>query len=198
MPAPVTPFAKLAGELPDMLPHMDASEAARPIVEAAETPTDALAALLAAALPLDAVRLLSHALPKREAVWWACMCARHTEPGDLAELDRSAREATEAWVRKPTDENRRAAFEYAQEAGFQTPEAWCACGAFWSGDSMAPVKQPVVAPPAGLPGKAVAGSVVLSSVRGDGARQAARLQTFLASGQEIAAGGTGRLDPEEP
>ena len=24
----------------------------------------------------DAVRFLAHALPKREAVWWACLCVR--------------------------------------------------------------------------------------------------------------------------
>jgi hypothetical protein len=142
--------------------------------------------------------LFAHALPKREAVWWACMCARHTAPEALAAADRASREAAEVWVRRQTEDARRAAMDNAQQSGFGSPETWAAVAAFWSGDSLSPPDQPKVPPAPHLTGTAVAGAVQLASVRGDPARQRTRLAAFLHSAREIAAGGAGRLEPEPP
>jgi hypothetical protein len=158
---------------------------------------DALERLEAGGFLVEATRLVAHALPKREAVWWACMCATHTAPEDLAEIDRQARESAEDWVRQQTDKLRRQAMRQAEEADFTTPEAWAAVAAFWSGDSMAPEGQAAVPPAPHLCGTAVAGAIVLAAVRGDPLRQPARLKRFLESGRNIAAGGPGRLPPEE-
>jgi hypothetical protein len=157
----------------------------------------ALAALEAGGFQVEAARLVAHALPKREAVWWACMCALHTAPPDLPEPDRTAREAAELWVRQPTDAARRAAMQKAQATDFGAPEVWAAVAAFWSGDSMAPEGQPAVAPAPHLTATAVTSAIGLSAVRGDASRRAARLQRFLESGRNIAAGGPGRLPVEE-
>jgi hypothetical protein len=159
---------------------------------------DALARLEAAGFATEAIRVLAHALPKREAVWWACMCAVNTAPADLAEADRLARESAELWVRQQKDEQRRAAFAHAEASGFQTPEAWSGVAAFWSGDSMSLVGLPAVPPAPHLTGTAVAGAVALAAVRGEVARQPARLKRFLESGRNIAAGGPGRMGPEAP
>lgn len=159
---------------------------------------DALAKLEAGGFLVEATRLVAHALPKREAVWWACMCASHTAPSDLPENDRLARETAEHWVRQQTDKLRREAMSKAEASDFATPEAWAAVAAFWSGDSMAPEGQIAVPPAPHLCGTAVAGAVVLSAVRGDPMRQPARLKRFLESGRNIATGGPGRLPPEEP
>ena len=158
----------------------------------------ALAALEAGGFRIEAARLVAHALPKREAVWWACMCAIRTAAADLPEADRAAREAAEVWVRQPTDAARRAAMDCAQATAFASPEAWAAVGAFWSGDSMAPQGQPVVPPAPHLTGTAVAGAIALSAVRGHIARRLDRLQCFLDSGRDIASGGPGRLTAEDP
>ena len=159
---------------------------------------DALQRLEASGFLVEAARMVAHALPKREAVWWACMCAMHTAPADLGENDRLARELAENWVRQQSDKLRREAMAKAEAADFGTPEAWAAVAAFWSGDSMAPEGQAAVPPPGHLCGTAVAGSIVLAAVRGDPLRQPARLKRFLESGRNIAAGGPGRLPPEEP
>ena len=159
---------------------------------------DALQRLEAGGFLVEAARMVAHALPKREAVWWACMCATHTAPADLGENDRLARELAENWVRQQNDKLRREAMAKAEAADFGTPEAWAAVAAFWSGDSMAPEGQAAVPPPGHLCGTAVAGSIVLAAVRGDPLRQPARLKRFLESGRNIAAGGPGRLPPEEP
>ena len=158
--------------------------------------TDALDRLEGAGYLTEATRLVAHALPKREAVWWACMCAGHTAPADLPAADRVAREAAEDWVRQQTDRSRRIAWDRAQAGGSGTPEAWAAIAAFWSGDSMSPEGQPAVPPAAHLAGTAAAGAVALASVRGDVTRREERLRRFLESGRNIAAGGPGRLPAE--
>lgn len=172
------------------------SEIDRLIVPGASV-VEALDALSRAGHLVEAARLMAYAMPRREAVWWACMCARHTSPKDLPLSDAVVLEATELWVRKPTDENRRTAFALAQEAGFGTPEAWTGVAAFWSGGSMSPVGQPSVPPASYLTGTAVAGSVGLSAVRALPQLQMKRLQMFLASAYDIASGSTGRMAPED-
>ena len=172
-------------------------EARLPLRDCAEI-GDALDRLESAGFATEAARMLAHALPKREGVWWACVCAAHTAPPDLTEADRLAREAAELWVRQQKDEPRRAAMAHAEAAGFQTPEAWAGVAAFWGGDSMAPVGQAAIPPGPELTGTAVAGSVALSAVRGDFALRDARLKRFLESGRNIAAGGAGRIAPEQP
>ncbi len=156
----------------------------------------AVLALRSAGLAGEAARLVAFALPKREAVWWACMCARAV-PAEVKNDDRLALEQAEAWVFKPTDETRRQAFAHAQAAEFGTPEAWAAVAAFWSGDSMAPAGQAPVPPAPNLAGTAVAGSVALAAVRTRPERRGERLERFLASAAEIAGGGSGRMTPEE-
>jgi hypothetical protein len=159
---------------------------------------EAIVRLESAGFASEAVRMLAHALPRREAVWWACMCSANTAPPDLPEPDRLARETAEVWVRQQKDEQRRAAMAHAEAGGFQTPEAWSGVAAFWSGDSMSPLGQPAVPPPPHAVGGAVAGAVALSAVRGDVKRHAERLKRFLESGRNIAAGGPGRMPPEAP
>jgi hypothetical protein len=184
-------------DFPALLPRLDLPAAARLAVQSCPSAIEALPALEEGNFLLEAARLVAHALPKREAVWWACMCALHTAPPDLPEPDRLAREAAELWVRQQSDATRRAAMEFAEAVEFATPEAWTAVAAFWSGESLAPEGQPAVPPAPHLTGTAVAGSVAMAAVRGDVMRRTARLRRFLESGRNIAAGGPGRLGPED-
>jgi hypothetical protein len=144
----------------------------------------------------EAVRVLAHALPKREGVWWACVCAAHTTPADLSDADELARLSAEQWVRQQKDALRRDAMSHAEAGGFMSAEAWSAIAAFWSGESLAPPGARTVPPLPEQTGTAVAAAVTLASVRGDGQRFAERLQRFLDSGRDILSGGTGRMAPE--
>ena len=191
-------LAKLASaDLGAIRPHLALADAPAALIAATPSVPEAFAALEANGFLLEAAKLLGHALPKRQAVWWACMCALHTAPDTLPESHRKVREASEAWVRQQTDPVRRSAMSMAESIGFETPESWTAIAAFWSGDSMTPADQPKLPPPAHLTGVAVAGVIGLSAVRGDPKRQTARVQRFLESGRNIAAGGPGRLTPED-
>jgi hypothetical protein len=190
------PLMKLDRPLREILAHAELPPEAEPEIAGCTTAAEAIERLAAAGFMPEAVKITAHALPKREAVWWACMCARHTAPAAepvLAELCAAA----ETGVRKQSDESRYAAFRLAEAQGFDTPEAWAAVGAFWSGDSMSAPEAPKVPPAPHLSGLAVAGAVNLSSVRGDPLQRAARLTRFLDSARDIARGGAGRLPPEQ-
>ncbi|CAO3460113.1 hypothetical protein [Azospirillum argentinense] len=168
-------------------------DAARLLLAPDQSPTDYLAALIGAGRRADAVRVLAHALPPREAVWWACVCIRATLPPDAPEPVLSALESARAWVFQPSDANRRAAYASAQATDFQHAASWAAVGAFWSGGSMAPAGAPDVPAPDGLAGKAVAAAVILAAVSRQPEQGNQRLAAFLDSGLDIAAGGNGRL-----
>lgn len=189
-----SPVKLKAADMKTVLERADLTPDAAKVAAACADVPAALAALAEAGLVNDAARLVAHALPKREAVWWACMCARATEtappPADVEALT-----AAEAWVRKPEEPNRRQAMAKAEAAGFRTPESWAAIGAFWSGGSMAPEGQPVVPPGDHLTGLAVAGAVALAAVRKHPERAEATLRAFLASALDIAGGGAGRIAP---
>ena len=197
LPTTPKPASKLRDDLARVLPHLQLDEEGRVALNGCQGSIEALERLEGAGLLIEATRLVAHALPAREAVWWACACSRQsaTSGADPAS-EAGLRTAAETWVRKPTDEHRRAAMKEAEAAGFSSPEAWAAVGAFWSGDSMAPPEAPKVPPQPHFTGLAVAGSVALSAVRGPASRRDNRLRQFLVSARDIAGGGAGHLEAE--
>lgn len=195
--APTTGPHKFSSDLPAVLPHVQLDAQGTAVLSGCETAMEAMTRLEVAGLLIEATRIAAHALPAREAVWWACMCARHTAAsGTDPQSEAETREAAEEWVRRQTDEHRRAAMDRAHAVGFRSPEAWAAVAAFWSGDTMAPPTAPKVPPEPHFRGLAAAGSVALAAVRGDVRRRDARLTQFLSAARDIAAGGAGRLDEE--
>ncbi|MBS0522962.1 MAG: hypothetical protein JSS04_04925 [Proteobacteria bacterium] len=188
---------KLSNDLGSVLPHLQLDDHGRSVLAGCRESIEALDRLEKAGLLIEATRLIAHALPAREAVWWACTCSRHTAAsGTNLAAEAQVREAAEEWVRKPTDEHRRSAMKQAETAGFSSAEAWAAVGAFWSGDSMAPPEAPKVPPQPHFTGLAVAGSVALAACRGPASRREARLRRFLGSAKDIVAGGAGRIEAE--
>jgi len=188
---------KLVVPLPISLDPLKLSTEALGLVAGAKSAAEGLDRLLAAKLTEDAIRLVSHTLPKREAVWWCCMCARSV-PAPLQEVvDLEALQAAEAWVRRPSEEARRACMTLAQKTKFNSPEIWAAVGAFWTGGSMGPESAPAIPVPEHFTGLAVHGGVMLASVRLRPENAMARLGRFLTSAQEIASGGAGVIAVEE-
>lgn len=140
----------------------------------------------------EASRFLAHALPKREAVWWACLCVREAMQDAGDESAEELVTLAETWVRKPTDENRRSAMAAAEDAGFDSPASWAAIAAFWSGDSLTPADLPPVAPSDELTGTAVAAATMLAALTGDPVTAPDRFRHFLERGVDVAQGGNGR------
>ena len=109
--------------------------------------------------------------------------------------DLAALQAADAWVRRPSEENRRAAHDAAEASGKRSPEAWAAMGAFWSGGSIGPPHVPEIPMPPHLCGVAVASSVMLAAVRNDPNKAAERYPRFMASARDIAQGGAAPSAP---
>lgn len=191
-----TPATKLAVPVAPLLPRMELDAEGLKLLDGAADAAMGMARLEGAGRMPDAARIAAHALPKREAIWWACMCARAIpdpagKPEDIAAL-----EAAEAWVRRPEEKSRRAAMAAAEKAKFASAEAWAAVAVFWSGGSLAPEGQADVPPADHLTGGAVTGAVLLAAVRIKPERQNDRFARFLKSAREIAEGGGGRIEPE--
>lgn len=140
----------------------------------------------------DAVRFVAYALPKREATWWACLCARSNINEQSKPEEIKAVELAEAWVYKPTPENCKVNYSAAEATGFKTPAAWAAMAAFWSGDNLSPTEDTKVPPTPDLTPKAVSGAVMLAAVQEGGSKIKEKYQLFLRQGIDIASGGDGR------
>ena len=118
-PPAAKPANKLNKDLARVLPHLQLDEHGRATLAGCQDSIDALGRLEKAGLLIEATRLIAHALPAREAVWWACACSRHTAgSGAHPAAEAQVREAAEEWVRKQSDEERRTAMRRAETAGF--------------------------------------------------------------------------------
>ncbi|NBC33559.1 MAG: hypothetical protein GVY13_12870 [Alphaproteobacteria bacterium] len=169
------------------------SEEAEPLLTETATPAAFLASLLEKKLYPDALKLLAHGLPKREAAWWACLCARDNLPETPKPKELAALEAAEAWVFKPSDEKRREALAKAEAANLAgSPSALAAAAAGWSGGSLAPAGADAVPPGDNMTPAAVFSAVMMAAFQGDPAGQAARFEGMIGQGIDIANGGTGR------
>ena len=187
------PYVKFAGKEPaELAERLKLDDKARALLAPDLTIDAYVERLNTAGLYPAAVAVLAHALPKREAVWWACMAVRKAAaplPGSPAS---EVLVATENWVRRPTEENRRAAQQIAERAGTDTPSSWAAMAAFWSGDNMAPTGAPTVTPDDALTGRAVAGAVTAAAVQFEPQYAPDRFHSFTAIALDIARGGDGR------
>jgi len=152
----------------------DASEALAQLIE-----QDDLAA---------AIRFLAHALPKADAVWWACEAARVTQRDDEPEANTRALEAARTWVIEPGENTRRSAQQAAEAADPRSPCALAALAAFFADGSMAPPDAPDLPAPDHLTGTMAATAVMLAAATGDPQEIEARQRQFLDHGIQLARG----------
>lgn len=133
----------------------------------------------------DAISFLAHALPRREAVWWAWLCARDsgegTEPTHAAAL-----EATKAWVAEPTDDRRQAALSAAQVVGIATPAGMAGLAVFLCGDTLGPPTSPPAPPPEFAAAKVIAGCITIAAVADPKAGIPERYAELVRRGLELA------------
>lgn len=173
--------AKSANEVCD---RFALSDEARALLRANLTPAQFLDMLLEKQFHHDATRFLAHGLPKREAVWWACVCTRTVADPAMA----AALQSAERWAADPSEENRRAAMPAAEKAGFGTPAGCAALGAFFSGGSLGPPNVDPIPPAETLTGDAVAGAMMLAVVLKEPEKAPEKYRAFLARGIEVANG----------
>lgn len=163
--------------------------AARPLLNPELTPQQFFAILMENKLYADARRVLAHALPKRRAVWWGCLCVWEAlRSENLTPAEYSALEATMRWVVRPSEQERRAAEAAGWAAKPTTLPGCLAMAAYLSDGSMSKAGLPYVPTKPFLTGRLVGVAVYLASVRKQPANYLSRLRQFLEMGKEIARG----------
>src|SRR5271169_4145798 len=125
---PQSDLRKITGSTTDICGLFPLSAEGRAVIEPDLSAGAFIDRLCTEGLWIDAVRFLAHALPKREAVWWACLAARAALGDAPPEMLRQAVETAEAWVYRPNEDNRRAAMQAATAAGSDNPASWAARG----------------------------------------------------------------------
>jgi len=174
-----------SGTAAEMCERFPIGVEARALLRAGMSPHEFLDALIDNGELVDAVQFLAHAMPRREAVWWACRAAFATAPAGAAE---AACGAAEAWVVEPVEDRRVAAQRVAEAAGFDTPAGCAAAAAAWSGGSLAPPGAPVVPPGEYLTAHGAAAAVMLAAVSGPAEAIPEAYRALLVHGQAIARG----------
>jgi hypothetical protein len=174
--------ARTMAEFVDLAELGDDAKAA---LQPSHGPKQYMQALVEQALHADAVRFLAHALPKREGIWWAWVCARRASGDAPPPAAKEALDATERWISQPTDANRRAAMRAAEAAGVATPAGCTALAVFLSGGSLGPENTPPVQPGELLTAKAITGAVISSAITGDPSKSPERFQSFIGQGLDV-------------
>jgi hypothetical protein len=136
----------------------------------------------------DAARFMAAAMPRGEAIWWGCLCARQVygpEPPAPAQV---ALTATEKWLADPTDDNRMAAFAAAEAAEFNNPAGLIGFAVLQSGQSLGAPEAPPVPPPEHGAAVAVGNAVILAAVIAGPRKAPETYHSFFTLGFDVAAG----------
>ena len=190
---PIGPLKKVvAKQAREICSQFELSADAKALLDDRISPDGFLDLLIEKGHFTDAIRMLALALPKREAVWWAATCVRATLPADAPSAVLEGLKAAEAWVSKPTEENRWAAKERAERAGLDKPAGWPGMGAFWSGGSMVAAHLPQMLPGPAFTANAVAGAVLMAAALHDPKRVTELFKLAVDDAIDIANGGTGK------
>jgi len=178
----------------ELLQHFEVSEEAEEFLVPDTAPEVSINRLADAGLYADAIKLLAHGLPKREAVWWACLTARDIQNPQTDENNVNALNAAESWVKKPSEEIRQRCKQFGEKTKFKTPASWAATAASWCHGSLAKEDEPPIEPPEHLYAHAVAGAVNLAAVYSDPVNPDKQFIRYLQQGLNLARGGNGKIE----
>jgi len=171
---------------------------AKGLVKPEQSPKELIEALSKAGHFADAVRSLAHALPRREAVWWAVQCVKAVPVHAAGEKASAALGAAERWATTPTDDNRRAAHAAAETAEVSSPAGCAAMAAFFSEGSLAPASLQTVPPPPSACAAMAAAAATLAAVKDEPEKANEKYKKFLALGQDVVAGANRWIDGRPP
>src|SRR5438552_12611549 len=153
------------------------------------TPRQFLDLLLEKGRLIDAIRYFAFALPKREAIWWACQCARQGYGANVPPKAAAALQAAEKWVSEQKDEGRLTAKKAGETAGNDQPGGLAALATFFAGGNIAPPgTDHKVSAPEHSTGLLSGAAVMLAGVFAQADKSAEKYKKFLALGVDVANG----------
>jgi hypothetical protein len=168
----------------DLCQRIAFSDEAQAAIDRQKPVAENIRTLHAAACYHDAVLLLAHALPKREAVWWACQCARSTLLAEASQRQREAIDLAESWAMKPGNDKRLKALAEGEAIGSYAAAGMVALATGWSAGNISADQTIEVPPPPYLSAVAVAAAVTLAAAA-EPAQMDAHCQRFIEQGLKI-------------
>lgn len=184
----VVPVGDKTATAADLCKHFELSEEAAPHLKDDIAPEPFIDALAKNELFVDAIRLCAHWLPKRESAWWALQCSRQAYGDKASPTHAAALDAAEKWIKKPSEQLRRAAMAAAEAAKLDNAAAWTAVSCFWCEGSLGPPDTPAVPPAEHLYAKGTAGAVMLAATIGAPKDVPKRQKEFVATAKKVASG----------
>jgi hypothetical protein len=184
-------FAEKAG---DIIDAGDLEPESAALLKPEDRPEELIRKLSEAKLWPDAIKVMTRSLPSREAIWWACVCARQMDAVAGSEGEAAALEAAEKWVFKPSDDNRRAAFDVAQDNESPSAGSLAAFSVAFSGGNIPSGDDDYVDMDPAAFAQTVDAAVMVSACEKKGQELHEQFARFLRSGEDIACGGNGAID----
>ena len=179
-PNPNAPLPVKAGEIAR---YITLSEQGKSVLQPDAEPDEFVQKLAEANVHPDAVQVIAHYLPKRQAVFWALSCVRQATPEPAPEADTALRTA-ERWIAEPTEENRGAALKAADAADAGTPAGCTALAAYYA-EGLPRTEDPRSNAKAYFMTAKLVSSAVLLAATSDPDRMLARFAAFVEKGLEI-------------
>lgn len=142
----------------------------------------------------DAIRVMASALPRREAVWWACVCSRQWENLSGDETDKMALEAAEKWVFKPSDEGRSKSFRLAQLSTSASTGTLTALAVACSESKLTVFEDQEINMDSSTFPQIIAAAVLIAANEKTGEQIDDQFRVFIRIGENIAKGGNGQIN----
>ena len=177
--------AKTAAEI---CKHFTLDEGPQKLLDAKHTPKQLLELLREKGFYPDAIKVLAYGMPKREAVWWACVCVRSAAGTVIPPPALKALQAAEKWVADPSEANRVANLSAGGAAGFSTAAGCAALAAYWSAGSHVPTHVDVKPPPDQWTAHAVSGCVLMAAIQTEPEKAFEKFQKHFELGVAVANG----------
>lgn len=142
-----------------ILPRFSASEEALEVLNEEMPVAQAIQTLQENELNNDLIQFLAHALPVREAIWWAAMTLLQRQ--DVWSTSQvQCIQTAQQWAQSPSEELRRKSELLANRLDLNCGPSWLAQAVFWNGSgSIVAPDLPAVLPDPFLYAKAVAGAI---------------------------------------
>ena len=183
----IRPSANTVSDLLELL-QPDLSDEARRLLRVEPRPPQLVSLLIGQGLVRDARHVLAHALPRRRALWWACLCAwdvRESAPHDDLQ---GALDVVTAFVRRPSEQRRRAAEDLYRRQSPTSLAGHLTAAVFYSGGSIAPAGEASVTPPPKVMGRLVSTAVYLAAICKDVKQYVHHMREYVHLGVQIGAG----------
>jgi hypothetical protein len=172
----------------DVASQCKLSERARSLLKGDPTPVEYFGRLERERLYRDGIRFVAHFLPRRDAIWWGCLCVWQAYRTGQSPKEKAALQAVITWLQEPDEGRRREAESAALAAGPDTPAGLLALAVFCSEGSLSGPGLPAVPPPAGLSTRTVADAVLLASNLGNPSDSPQFLRQCLVFASDVATG----------